>query len=74
VLLVYCFEFSWDRRPFVVSYMPGQSSKDFPLQEERLVFPVTRARNKAYTAPTADKIQRHFAASFANKTGTNEFC
>jgi len=51
----------------------GQSNTDFPLQEERLVFPVTGARNKDYIAPTTDKIQRHFTASFAHKTVTNGF-
>jgi hypothetical protein len=51
----------------------GQSSKDFPLQEERPDLPVTGTRNKDYIAPTADRIQRHFAASFVHKTVTNGF-
>jgi hypothetical protein len=51
----------------------GQSSKDFPLQEERLVFTVTGTRNKDYIAPTTDRIQRHFADSFGHKTLTNGF-
>lgn len=52
----------------------GQPIKDFPSQEERFVFPVIESRNKDCIAPTADRIQRHFAAFFAHKTGTNEFC
>jgi hypothetical protein len=49
----------------------GQSSNDFPLQEERPDLPVTGSRNKDYITPTADRIQRHFAASFVHKTVTN---
>jgi len=50
----------------------GQSSKDLPLQEERLAFPTTNRRvNQQCTTPTADRIWEYFAAS-ANQTGTNE--
>jgi hypothetical protein len=50
----------------------GQSSKDLPLQEERLAFPTTnRTVNKQCTTPTAGRIWEYFAAS-AHQTGTNE--
>jgi hypothetical protein len=41
-------------------------SKDFPIQEEVLAIPtVAGAENKECTAPTAGRIQKHFAASSA---------
>jgi hypothetical protein len=41
-------------------------SKDFPIQEEVLAIPtVIGAGNKECTAPTAGRIQKHFAASSA---------
>jgi hypothetical protein len=50
----------------------GQSSKDLPLQEERLAFPTTNIRvNKKCTTPTAGRIWKYFAAS-AHQTGINE--
>jgi hypothetical protein len=51
----------------------GQSGKDFPSQEERLAFPtITGSKNKEFTAPTACRIQQHFAAFSAHQTRTNE--
>jgi hypothetical protein len=50
----------------------GQSGKDFPLQEG-LAFPtITETGNKEFTAPTAGRIQQHFASSSAHQTRTHE--
>jgi hypothetical protein len=50
----------------------GESSKEFPSQEEGLAFPtITGTENKECTPPIADIIQQHFAASSAHQTGTN---
>jgi hypothetical protein len=54
----------------------GQSSKDFPLQEEVLSFHrITGTENKECTAPTTSRTQQNFAAPSVYQTGTNEeFC
>jgi len=51
----------------------AQSSEEIQLQEKRLAFlTVTGSGNKECTAPTAGRIQQHFAAFCAHQTGTNE--
>ena len=48
----------------------GQSGKDFPLQEEGLaLLTITGTGNKA---PTAGRIQQHFAALTSHQIRTNE--
>jgi hypothetical protein len=48
----------------------GQSSREFPLQEEGLAYPtITGAGEKECTAPTAGRSQQHFAAYSSFQTG-----
>jgi len=50
-----------------------QSSEEIQLQEEGLAFlTITGSGNKECIAPTAGRMQQHFAALCAHQIGTNQ--